>query len=56
MKSRRVLEYTELVKETVEQVQRWFVPQMPLLKKVVESLVDQEYIRRRDPKTLEYIA
>ena len=56
MKSRRVLDYTELVKETVEQVQRWFVPQMPLLKKVVESLVDQEYIRRRDPKTLEYIA
>lgn len=56
MKSRRVLEYTELVKEAIEQVQRWFVPQMPLLKKVVESLVDQEYIRRRDPKTLEYIA
>lgn len=55
MKSRRVLEYTELVKETIEQVQRWFVPQMPLLKKVVESLVDQEYIRRSDPKTLEYI-
>ena len=58
MKSRRVLSYNALVKEVVEQVQRWFTPQIPMIKRAIESLLDQEFIRRRgkDSRTFEYIA
>ena len=58
MKSRRVLSYNALVKEVVEQVQRWFTPQIPMIKRAIESLLDQEFIRRKgkDSRTFEYIA
>jgi len=58
MKSRRVLDYNTLVKEVVDQVSHWFTPQIPMIKRAVESLLDQEFIRRKgDSMTLlEYIA
>jgi len=58
MKSRRVMAYNALVKEVVEQVQRWFTPQIPMIKRAIESLLDQEFIRRKgkDSRTFEYIA
>jgi len=58
MKSRRVLDYNSLVKEVVDQVQRWFTPQIPMIKRAVESLLDQEFIRRKggNMKVFEYIA
>jgi len=58
MKSRRMLGYNALVKEVIEQVQRWFTPQIPMIKRAIESLLDQEFIRRssKDSRTFEYIA
>jgi len=58
MKSRRVLDYNTLVKEVFDQVQRWFTPQIPMIKRAVESLLDQEFIRRKgdNMKVFEYIA
>jgi len=58
MKSRRMLGYNALVKEVIEQVQRWFTPQISMIKRAIESLLDQEFIRRSsgDSRTFEYIA
>jgi len=58
MKMRRVLDYNTLVHEVFDQVQRWFTPQIPMIKRAVESLLDQEFIRRKDGnmKVFEYIA
>jgi len=58
MKSRRVMTYNALVKEVIDQVQRWFMPQIPMIKRAIESLIDQEFIRRKDKdaRTFEYVA
>jgi len=46
MKARKVLSHNELIAETTKQVSKWFAPRMVTIKKVVEFLIDQEYIRR----------
>jgi len=58
MKSRRVLDYNSLVKEVMDQVQKFFIPTIPMIKRAVESLLDQEFIRRKggNMKVFEYIA
>jgi len=57
MKARKTLSYNELVQETIDQVSRWFAPKIPHIKKAIESLIDQEFIKRsKDLKTFEYIA
>jgi cullin 1 len=61
MKARKSFSHTELVQETISQVARWFAPKVPHIKKAIESLIDQEYIKRGtgstvSPNTYEYIA
>jgi len=62
MKARKTLSHTDLVQETIGQVNRWFQPKVPMIKKTIESLIEQEYLRRakdstgQDLKTYEYVA
>eukprot|EP01105_Mastigella_eilhardi_P005281 TRINITY_DN17023_c0_g1_i1.p1 TRINITY_DN17023_c0_g1~~TRINITY_DN17023_c0_g1_i1.p1 ORF type:complete len:782 (+),score=286.86 TRINITY_DN17023_c0_g1_i1:152-2347(+) len=62
MKARKTLSHTDLVQETIGQVNRWFQPKVPMIKKTIESLIEQEYIRRakdssgQDLRTYEYVA
>eukprot|EP01110_Echinostelium_bisporum_P003408 TRINITY_DN1830_c3_g1_i1.p1 TRINITY_DN1830_c3_g1~~TRINITY_DN1830_c3_g1_i1.p1 ORF type:complete len:756 (-),score=264.43 TRINITY_DN1830_c3_g1_i1:123-2390(-) len=46
MKSRKTLSHNELVAETTSQVSRWFTPRITTIKKVIEYLIDQDYIKR----------
>jgi len=46
MKARKTLSHNELVAETTSQVSRWFTPRITTIKKVIEYLIDQDYIRR----------
>lgn len=46
MKARKVLSHNELVTETTAQVNRWFAPRINTIKKVIEYLIDQDYIKR----------
>jgi cullin 1 len=46
MKARKVLSHNELVSETTAQVSRWFAPRITTIKKVIEYLIDQDYIKR----------
>eukprot|EP00727_Mastigamoeba_balamuthi_P005201 m51a1_g1468 hypothetical protein (1235) ;mRNA; f:238330-243362 len=62
MKARKTLNHTELVQETINQVSRWFAPQIQHIKKAIESLIEQDYIKRSKDasgqalKTYEYVA
>lgn len=62
MKARKVLSHNELVAETSAQVNRWFNPRIATIKKVIEYLIDQDYIKRsadensQTLKKYEYVA
>ncbi|KAH3731859.1 cullin A [Pelomyxa schiedti] len=62
MKARKTLSHTDLVQETIGQVSKWFQPKVPMIKKTIESLIEQEYLRRakdasgQDLRTYEYVA
>mmetsp|Transcript_11025 Transcript_11025/g.19100 ORF Transcript_11025/g.19100 Transcript_11025/m.19100 type:complete len:748 (-) Transcript_11025:342-2585(-) len=46
MKARKVLQHQQLVMEVVSQLQRMFKPDLKLIKRQIESLVDREYLER----------
>mmetsp|Transcript_36846 Transcript_36846/g.90172 ORF Transcript_36846/g.90172 Transcript_36846/m.90172 type:complete len:775 (-) Transcript_36846:79-2403(-) len=46
MKARKTLPHNELVAESTTQVQKWFAPQVATIKKVIEQLIEQEYLER----------
>lgn len=46
MKSKKVLEFNNLIKETTELLIKNFLPQPRIIKKCIEELIDKEYIRR----------
>ncbi|EGC37232.1 hypothetical protein DICPUDRAFT_46683 [Dictyostelium purpureum] len=46
MKSKKTLSHNELTVETTTQVSKWFTPKIASIKKAIEYLIDQEYIRR----------
>eukprot|EP01111_Echinosteliopsis_oligospora_P017242 TRINITY_DN7403_c0_g1_i1.p1 TRINITY_DN7403_c0_g1~~TRINITY_DN7403_c0_g1_i1.p1 ORF type:complete len:756 (-),score=183.44 TRINITY_DN7403_c0_g1_i1:24-2291(-) len=62
MKARKVLSHNEVVAETTAQVSRWFTPRITTIKKVIEYLIDQDYIKRSTDdasaalKKYEYVA
>jgi len=62
MKARKVLSHNEVVAETTQQVSRWFTPKITTIKKVIEYLIDQDYIKRSTDdasaalKKYEYVA
>ncbi|KAF9954603.1 Cullin-2 [Modicella reniformis] len=46
MKSRRVLSHMQLVQEVIEQCKGRFSPNVPMIKKCIEQLLDKQYIER----------
>ena len=58
MKIRRMLSYQLLVNEVSLQLQNRFQAQPPLVKKRIDALIEQEYIKRDDTdrNVLQYIA
>lgn len=58
MKSRRQLQHQQLVLEVVQQLQRMFRPDLKLVKRRIEDLIQREYIERdRDnPQLFRYLA
>ncbi|GAM29355.1 hypothetical protein SAMD00019534_125310, partial [Acytostelium subglobosum LB1] len=61
MKSKKVMNHNELVVETTNQMTKWFSPKIPTIKKAIEYLIEQEYIRRtsddnQSQRKYEYIA
>jgi cullin 1 len=58
MKSRRTLQHQQLVLEVVQQLSRSFRPDLKLVKRRIEDLIQREYIERdRDnPQLFRYLA
>ncbi|KAI0735750.1 Cullin-domain-containing protein [Earliella scabrosa] len=48
MKGKKELTYEQLKTATIEAVKRHFVPEVSMIKKRIEGLVEQEYLRRDD--------
>eukprot|EP01133_Synstelium_polycarpum_P002529 gene2529-2893_t len=46
MKSKKTMTHNELVVEATTQVSKWFSPKIATIKKAIEYLIEQEYIRR----------
>lgn len=46
MKSKKELTYEQLKTATIEAVKNHFVPEVAMIKKRIEGLVEQEYLRR----------
>ncbi|KAG0028351.1 hypothetical protein BGZ81_004802 [Podila clonocystis] len=55
MKSRRVLSHVQLVQEVIEQCKTRFSPNVPMIKKCIEQLLDKQYIERADDSLDRYI-
>lgn len=57
LKARRSIEHKDFFLETAAQVQKYFRPEVSMMKKAVEHLIDLEYCKRREgTKYYEYIA
>jgi cullin 1 len=62
MKARKNLGHTALIQETIAQVNGWFQPKVPVIKRTIEALLEEEYLRRskdssgKDLQTYEYVA
>ena len=48
MKSRKALQHSNLIMEVVQQLQRMFQPDIKLIKRCIEGLIEREYLER-DP-------
>lgn len=55
MKARNVLSHQELVTETIKQCSQRFKPQIKDIKKSIDSLIDREYIARRENNQYIYL-
>jgi len=61
MKSKKTMTHNDLTVETTTQVSKWFAPKITAIKKAIEYLIEQEYIRRTSDdnptaRKYEYIA
>ncbi|CAL1292131.1 unnamed protein product [Larinioides sclopetarius] len=54
MKSRKVLRHNILIQEVINQARYRFTPNVPMIKKCIEQLIEQEYIERTQNFTDEY--
>jgi len=55
MKARKTFPFNKLVDETIEHCSSKFLPQVKVVKKVIEDLILKEYLNRNEDKTLTYI-
>lgn len=58
MKSRRVMEHTQLIAEVTRQVANRFIPAPKMIKSRIEGLIDREYLERdkEDSRNYRYLA
>lgn len=49
MKARKTLTHPQLVQETIQQSKARFSPNIPMIKKCIEQLIEKEYVRRPAP-------
>ncbi|KAG2429454.1 hypothetical protein HYH02_014036 [Chlamydomonas schloesseri] len=58
MKSRKVLQHQTLVMEVIQQLQRMFKPDLKLIKKRIEDLIQRDYLERDkdNPTLFKYLA
>jgi cullin 1 len=54
MKSRNVMKHTELITETITQLSQRFQPDIKIIKKKIDSLIEREYMKRTEGKRDEY--
>lgn len=54
MKARKLLKHTMLVQEVISQSRARFAPQIPMIKKCIELLIDKQYLERTPNTTDEY--
>lgn len=58
MKTRKSLAYSQLIIEVVAQLEQKFLPDVKLIKKQIESLIEREFIERdsENPNVFIYLA
>lgn len=54
MKSRNIMKHVELIDETIKQLSQRFKPDVKMIKKKIDSLIEREYIKRAEGKRDEY--
>ncbi|XP_063611017.1 cullin-2-like [Penaeus indicus] len=54
MKARKLLKHTMLIQEVISQSRARFAPQIPMIKKCIELLIDKQYLERTPNSTDEY--
>ena len=54
MKSRNVMKHFELIDETIKQLSQRFHPDVKMIKKKIDSLIEREYMKRAEGKRDEY--
>ena len=56
MKSRKTLSHKDLITETIAQTRGRFTPQIPMIKKAIEVLIEKEYLKRVSMCEYQYIS
>ncbi|XP_054709882.1 cullin-2-like [Uloborus diversus] len=54
MKARKILRHNGLIQEVINQAKNRFVPNISMIKKCIEALIDKQYIERTPNSTDEY--
>eukprot|EP01107_Rhizomastix_libera_P008347 TRINITY_DN2351_c0_g1_i3.p1 TRINITY_DN2351_c0_g1~~TRINITY_DN2351_c0_g1_i3.p1 ORF type:complete len:721 (-),score=161.63 TRINITY_DN2351_c0_g1_i3:53-2215(-) len=54
MKARKEQSHNELVTDALNQVRRWFAPQVALVKQAIEQLIEKDYLKRKEGDHTKY--
>jgi hypothetical protein len=54
MKARKVLTHNDLIREVIEQARKNFQPEIPVIKKCIETLIEKEYLDRVEGQSDKY--
>ncbi|XP_031562580.1 cullin-2-like [Actinia tenebrosa] len=54
MKSRKVLKHNSLIQEVISQSRARFTPNIPMIKKCIEALIEKQYLERKEGTKEEY--